>query len=88
VSVINACRDLEASGATVVAIAVDGEGRTDPAAVERALTVDTTLVSVSAASGRMDSFAFAASARTMASLPMMRSAAPPVRSRASARLSS
>jgi cysteine desulfurase len=53
VSVINACRDLEKQGYRVTYLGVDAEGRVDPAAVERALTADTALVSVMAANGEV-----------------------------------
>lgn len=53
VSIINACRDLEKRGYTVTYLAVDGEGRVDPAAVGRALRPDTALVSVMAANGEI-----------------------------------
>jgi cysteine desulfurase len=57
ISAINACRDVEKSGATLIVLPVDGEGRTDPAAVRAALTPDTVLVSVSAASGEIGTLA-------------------------------
>ena len=57
ISIINACRDLEKSGATLVVLPVDGEGRTDPAAVLGALTAETILVSVSAASSEIGTLA-------------------------------
>ena len=57
ISAINACRDLEKSGATLVVLPVDGEGRTDPAAVRGALTTDAVLVSVSAASSEIGTLA-------------------------------
>ena len=53
ISVINACRDLEKSGATLIFLPVDGEGRVDPAAVRAALTADTVLISISAASNEI-----------------------------------
>src|SRR5262249_5303697 len=53
ISGINACRDLEKSGATLVFVPVDGEGRVDPGDVRRALTRDTTLVSIGAASNEI-----------------------------------
>jgi cysteine desulfurase len=49
ISVINACRDLEKAGATLVMLHVDREGRVDPAAVRAALTAGTTLISIGAA---------------------------------------
>jgi cysteine desulfurase len=53
VSVLNACRDLEKHGFRVTYLSVDAEGRVDPAAVERALTTDTALVSIMAANGEV-----------------------------------
>lgn len=53
ISVINASRDLEKSGATVIVLPVDREGAVDPATVRRALTADTVLISVGAASGEI-----------------------------------
>jgi cysteine desulfurase len=53
ISVVNACRDAEKSGATLVFLPVDRDGRVDPAAVERALTADTVLLSVGAASNEI-----------------------------------
>lgn len=50
ISVINACRDLERAGATVVSIPVDAEGRVELDKLRRALATPTTLVSVGAAS--------------------------------------
>jgi cysteine desulfurase len=50
VSVVTACQDLERSGATVVVLPVDEEGRVDPDSVRAALTTDTVLISVGAAS--------------------------------------
>lgn len=49
ISVINACRDLEKSGAILCALPVDGEGRVDPGMLRAVLTPDTTLVSIAAA---------------------------------------
>ncbi|HET9925530.1 MAG TPA: aminotransferase class V-fold PLP-dependent enzyme, partial [Methylomirabilota bacterium] len=49
ISVINACRDLEKSGATLCALPVDGEGRVDPDTLRGVLTPDTALVSIAAA---------------------------------------
>ncbi len=49
ISVINACRDLEKAGIVVCFLAVDGDGRVDPAALRTALTADTVLVSIGAA---------------------------------------
>jgi cysteine desulfurase len=57
VSAINACRDLEKSGVALSVLPVDAEGRTDPAAVRAALTGDTVLVSVSAASSEIGTLA-------------------------------
>jgi cysteine desulfurase len=53
VSVVNSCRDLEKRGFTVTYVGVDAEGRVDPEAVGRALTPDTALVSIQAASGEI-----------------------------------
>src|SRR5713101_5704738 len=50
ISVINACRDLEKAGVTVSYLPVDGEGRVDPGTLRAALTADTALVSIAAAS--------------------------------------
>lgn len=50
ISVINACRDLEKTGVTVCYLPVDGEGRVDPGTLRAALTADTVLVSIAAAS--------------------------------------
>ena len=49
ISVINPCRDLEKGGATVCMLPVDGEGRVDPGMLRAALTPDTALVSIAAA---------------------------------------
>ena len=49
ISVINAGRDLEKAGATVVPLPVDGDGRVDLATLRAALAADTTLVSIAAA---------------------------------------
>ena len=53
ISVINACRDLEKSGATLTFVPVDSEGRVDPAAVRSAVTTDTALISIGAANGEI-----------------------------------
>jgi cysteine desulfurase len=53
ISVINACRDLEKSGATLTLVPVDAEGRVDPAAVRSAVTTDTALISIGAANGEI-----------------------------------
>jgi cysteine desulfurase len=53
VSVLNSCRELEQQGYAVTYVAVDGEGRVDPADVGRALRGDTALVSIGAASGEI-----------------------------------
>lgn len=50
ISVINACRDLEKAGASIVCLPADREGRIDPADVRRALTLDATVLSIGAAS--------------------------------------
>lgn len=49
ISVLNAARDLEKAGATVVHLPVDRDGRVDPGALRAALTADTQLVSIAAA---------------------------------------
>ena len=46
---LNACRDLEKTGAAVTVLPVDGEGRVSPEEVRRALRPETTLVSIGAA---------------------------------------
>jgi cysteine desulfurase len=53
VSVLNPCRNLEKRGWEVTYVAVDGEGRVDPAAVERAIRPETALVSIMAANGEI-----------------------------------
>jgi cysteine desulfurase len=53
VSVVNACRDLERAGATVVALPVDGDGRVDLDALRRALATEAALVSIGAASAEI-----------------------------------
>lgn len=53
VSVLNPCRDLEKHGSPVTYVGVNHEGRVEPAAVERALRDDTTLVSIMAANGEI-----------------------------------
>jgi cysteine desulfurase len=50
ISVVNACRDLERIGARVTVVPVDELGQVDPDDVRRALSPDTALVSVAAAS--------------------------------------
>ena len=50
ISIINSCRELEKRGYTVSYVPVDAEGRVDPAAVADALTPQTALVSLQAAS--------------------------------------
>ena len=57
ISALNACRDLEKSGATLIMLPVDAEGRTDPDAVRHALTADTVLITVSAASNEIGTLA-------------------------------
>ena len=52
-SVVNACRDLERAGATLVFLPVDGEGRVDLDALRAALDGETALVSIGAASGEI-----------------------------------
>ena len=53
VSVLHCCRELERQGWRVTYVAVDDEGRVDPDAIGRALTADTALVSVQAASSEI-----------------------------------
>lgn len=53
ISVVNACRELEKAGAVLVFLPVDREGRVDPEAVRGALTPETVLVSVGAASNEI-----------------------------------
>lgn len=53
VSVINTCRDLEKAGATLIFLPVDRQGRVDPATVRGALTADTVLISIGAASNEI-----------------------------------
>jgi cysteine desulfurase len=52
-SVLNSVKALERSGFTSTLVPVDREGRIDPAAVERALTKETVLVSVMAANSEV-----------------------------------
>lgn len=52
-SVLNSVKALERSGFTATLVPVDREGRVDPAAVERALTKDTVLVSVMTANSEV-----------------------------------
>ncbi len=52
-SVVAPARELERRGAAVTWLAVDGEGRVDPAAVAAALRPDTALVSVGWANGEI-----------------------------------
>ena len=49
ISIINAGRELEKAGATVVYLPVDGDGRVDLAALRAALGTETALVSIAAA---------------------------------------
>lgn len=53
ISVINTCRDLEKAGATLIFLPVDRQGRVDPATVRGALTADTVLISIGAASNEV-----------------------------------
>jgi cysteine desulfurase len=53
VSVLTSCRELEKRGFSVTYVAVDADGRVDPEAVARAVTPDTALVSIQAASGEI-----------------------------------
>jgi len=53
ISVVNVCRDLERSGAVLVFLPVDGEGRVDLDALRAALAGDTALVSIGAASAEI-----------------------------------
>jgi cysteine desulfurase len=48
VSVINACRDLEKGGTTLIFLPVDSEGRVEPETVRSGLTPDTVLISIGA----------------------------------------
>jgi cysteine desulfurase len=57
VSVMNCCRDLVKRGFEVTHVGVDGDGRLDAAAVERALRADTALVSIGAANGETGALA-------------------------------
>ncbi len=52
-SIVDACRDLERSGATVIALPVDGDGRIEVEALRQALSTATTLVSIGAASAEV-----------------------------------
>ena len=52
-SVLNSVKALEKSGFSSVLVPVDGQGRVGPAAVERALTGDTVLVSVMTANNEV-----------------------------------
>ncbi|HOW86985.1 MAG TPA: aminotransferase class V-fold PLP-dependent enzyme [Candidatus Aminicenantes bacterium] len=52
-SVLNSVKALERSGFSAVLVPVDGQGRVDPAAVERELTGDTVLVSVMTANNEI-----------------------------------
>jgi cysteine desulfurase len=52
-SVLNSVKALERSGFSATLVPVDREGRVDPAAVERALTKDTVLVSVMTANSEV-----------------------------------
>jgi len=53
VSVVNACRDLERMGATVVCVPVDSEGRVDLDFLRAALRTEASLISIGAASGEI-----------------------------------
>jgi cysteine desulfurase len=53
VSVVNSCRELEKRGFTVTYVGVDHEGRVNPEAIAAALTPETALVSIQAASGEI-----------------------------------
>ena len=53
ISVINACRGLEKSGAILVFLPVDGQGRVDPTTLRAAITKDTALISIGAASAEI-----------------------------------
>ena len=53
VSVLNCCRELEKHGFRVTYVGVDADGCVDPAAVARALSDDTALVSITAACGEI-----------------------------------
>jgi cysteine desulfurase len=52
-SVLNSVKALERQGFTATLVPVDGSGRVDPAGVEKALTQDTTLVSVMTANSEV-----------------------------------
>lgn len=52
-SIVNACRDLERQGASIVTLPVDGEGVVDRDALRRALGDEASLVSICAASGEI-----------------------------------
>jgi cysteine desulfurase len=51
ISVINACRELEKSGASVAFLPVDRQGRVDPADVRAMLSAGAALLAIGAASG-------------------------------------
>src|SRR3989338_6304088 len=53
VSVLNCCRELEKHGFRVTYVGVDADGCVDPAAVARALSDDTALLSITAASSEI-----------------------------------
>lgn len=53
VSIVNACRDLERQGASIVTLPVDSEGVVDRDALRRALGDEASLVSICAASGEV-----------------------------------
>jgi cysteine desulfurase len=52
-SIVGSCRALEAEGWTTTVLPVDATGRVDPARLRAALTADTALVSIQAASGEI-----------------------------------
>lgn len=52
-SILGSCRALEAQGFTATVIQVDATGRVDPVRVQSALTAQTALVSIQAASGEI-----------------------------------
>jgi cysteine desulfurase len=52
-SIVGSCRALEARGYTTTVLPVDSMGRVDPARLRSALTVETALISIQAASGEI-----------------------------------
>jgi cysteine desulfurase len=73
ISVLNACRELEKAGVAVTYLAVDGQGRVDPADLRRALQPATVLVSIGAANaeiGTLQSLAELARVTRAAGVPL------------------